>query len=112
MLSEILGSTRYASTMKCLTNDSLIASLYVIADVVILCSLMACGWRLWIKRADGYVFLPFQTKLVSIFIILVALSHLMEIVTLFEATYRLEVMLRAAAAGLSVIVAFSCWRRA
>ena len=111
MLSELLGSTRYAATMKCLTNDSLLASLYVIADIIIVTCLFACGWKLWTKRRVGYFFLPFQANLIAVCVVLMALSHLMEIVTLFDGAYRLEILLRGAAAGVSVIVAYSCWNR-
>ena len=111
MLSDLLGSTRYAATMKCLTNDSLIASLYVIADVIIVTCLLACGAKLWTKRRAGYFFYPFQANLIAICVVLIALGHLMEIITLFDGAYRLEILLRGAAAGVSVIVAYSCWSR-
>lgn len=111
MLSDIIGTTRYDAAMKCLTNDAVIASLYVISDLILALSLVACAVRVWTKHEDGYMLLPFQCQLVAVCTMFLALGHFIDIVTLFEADYRLEVLTRAAAAGVSVIIAFSFWSR-
>jgi hypothetical protein len=108
---DILRDSRYFSTMSCLTNDVVIASLYVITDILIAISMFALGLRVWMKRDGGYLLLPYQCRMLGLIGFLIALGAVMDLVTLFEGFYRLEIMVRGAVAGVSVVLAFTCWTR-
>ena len=85
MLSDIFGTTRYVASMRCLTNDTVIASLYVISDAVLALSLIAIAYRMWSKHENGYLLLPFQCQLIAVCAALLAVGYVLDIVTLFEA---------------------------
>ena len=111
MLSEWLGRSRYVAELTCLTNDSVIASLYVLADVLLGVSLLAAGLRVLHYRENGYWLYPFQVKLAGALAVLLAFGYFVDVLVIYEGVYRLEVVLRGAAAGVAVVFAFSFWTR-
>ena len=106
-----LGSTRYLDQMACLTNDTVIATLFFIADAVIGLSLAAIAARVWKFRTDGYFLLPHQVKLGVMLAVLMAIGYIIDLVLLFDGVRRLDAVVRGTTAGVAVMFAFSFWIR-
>lgn len=105
--AEIFGGNRYSSTMACLTNDTVIAALFVVSDVILAVALMAVGYRLWINRETGCYLLPYQCRMAVIIAALMSVGYVVDVVTIFDGIYRVEVLLRGTVAGLASVFAFS-----
>lgn len=104
-------SSRYQAAINCFTNDSLIATLYVISDLVLCLALAAIAARMWRFRGNGYLLLPHQTKLAFVTGVLLSIGYLVNILAIYEDVYRYEIILRGAAAGVATVFSFSFWIR-
>lgn len=105
--AEIFGGNRYSSAMACLTNDTVIAALFVVSDAILATALMAVGYRLWSNRETGCYLLPYQCRMAFIIAVLLSVSYAVDVVTIFDGIYRVEVLLRGVIAGLASVFAFS-----
>jgi hypothetical protein len=106
-----LGSSRYAAALSCLTNDTVIASLYVIADSIISLAILACAVRMFVARERGFYLLPYQCRLTALLALILSLGYAIDAFVIFDGAYRLEVVLRGATAGVASVLAFSLWAR-
>lgn len=105
--SEIFWGDRYTAAMKCFTNDTVIAALYLVADSIIALALIVVTLQMWKNRATGFYLLSYQCKLSIAIAGLMALGYVVEMVTIFEGVYRVEVLIRGAIAGIIAVFAFS-----
>jgi cell division protein FtsW (lipid II flippase) len=111
MLTDILnffGAERYSQHSICLTNDPLMIFLYVLSDLSTFASYVAIGVSLlFVSRVPPTRIRPPMRLLFGAFIFLCGLSHLTSVITLFAGVYRLDVLVRAAMAAVSVVTAIS-----
>lgn len=103
------GGGRYISEISCLTNDVMIVTLFVIADLILGLSLAAAALKIWRKRHVGYMLFPHQAQLAWVLGALLSASYFTDVLVIFDGAYRLEVLFRGAAAGVSTVFAFSFW---
>jgi hypothetical protein len=111
MTAAWLGSSRYAATISCLTHDTVIASLYIIADVIVATSILACAAKMFVSRHRGFYLLPYQCRLTALLGVTLSLGYVIDALVLFDGAYRLEVVVRGATAGIASVLAFSLWVR-
>lgn len=104
-----IGGSRYISEIACLTNDVTIVTLFVIADLMLGVSLAVASYKIFLRRKAGYILLPHQTQLGWVLGTLLSVSYFADVLVIFEGAYRLEVLIRGAAAGVSTVFAFSFW---
>jgi hypothetical protein len=103
---NFFGAERYSQHAICLTNDPLMIFLYVLADLSTFAAYFAIGISLiFIKQVPRTRIRPSMRLLFGAFIFLCGLSHLTSVVTLFTGVYRLDILIRAAMAAVSVITA-------
>jgi hypothetical protein len=104
-LLNFFGAERYSQHTICLTNDSLMIFLYVVSDLTIFASYFVIGIALMTTGRLPSTTLPFRRTIFGMFIFLCGLTHLTDVLVLFSGVYRLDVLVRAATAGVSVIAA-------
>lgn len=103
---NFFGAERYSQHAICLTNDPLMIFLYVLADLSTFAAYFAIGISLlFIKQVPKTRIRPSMRILFGGFIFLCGLSHLTSVVTLFSGVYRLDILIRAAMAAVSVMTA-------
>lgn len=102
---NFFGAERYSQHSICLTNDSLMIFLYVLSDMLIYASYFVIGIALMITGSLPSATLPYRRLIFGMFIFLCGLTHLTDVLVLFSGVYRLDVLVRAATAGVSVIAA-------
>ncbi|MGO8241356.1 hypothetical protein ELH77_19490 [Rhizobium ruizarguesonis] len=109
MWTDILnffGAERYSQHSICLTNDPVMIFLYVLSDLSTFASYTAIGISLlFMARVPPVRVRPSMRLLFGSFIFLCGLSHLTSVVTLFTGVYRLDILIRAAMAAVSVMTA-------
>jgi hypothetical protein len=105
-LLNFFGAERYSQHAICLTNDPVMIFLYVLADLSTFAAYFAIGISLLvIRQVPRTRIRPSMRLLFGSFIFLCGLSHLTSVVTLFTGVYRLDILIRAAMAAVSVITA-------
>jgi len=109
LIRELIDGSRYVASLSCLTNDPTITSLYVISDILLAVSMIAFGTRIFMLRHIGYYLFPYQCKMVALITVLIAVGSVFDVVTIFQAVYRVEVILRGATAGIASVLAVTCW---
>lgn len=103
---NFLGAERYSQHAICLTNDPLMIFLYVMSDLTTFFSYFAIGLSLLLAtRVPPERVRPSMRLLFGAFIFLCGLSHLTSVVTLFSGVYRLDILVRAAMAAVSIVTA-------
>jgi hypothetical protein len=111
MWTDILnffGAERYSQHSICLTNDPVMIFLYVLSDLSTFASYIAIGISLLlVARVPPIRVRPTMRLLFGSFIFLCGLSHLTSVITLFTGVYRLDIMIRAAMAAVSVMTAIA-----
>ena len=108
MLTDVLnflGAERYSQHAICLTNDSLMIFLYVLADLSTWAAYFTIGLALLVTGRLPDTTLLRMKLLFGAFIFLCGLSHLTMVMTIFSGVYRLDILVRAAMAGVSVVTA-------
>lgn len=103
-------TAEYVPHGHCLTWRQDILVLYVVSDIIIglsYFSLAAALGKLTYLRRDPYFFSIFS--LLTLFIAISGLRHLLAICTIWSAAYGLEGVIKAITACLSVIVAVVVW---
>lgn len=109
MWTDILnffGAERYSQHAICLTNDPVMIFLYVLSDLSTFASYFAIGLSLLIvPQVPPERIRPAMRLLFGAFIFLCGLSHLTSVITLFSGVYRLDILVRAAMAAVSVVTA-------
>lgn len=105
-LANILGADRYSQHSICLTNDPLMIFLFTFGDLTIWGSYMVIGIALLSKRVNTMTLSPAALVLYGSFIFLCGLSHFAHVLTLFSGIYRLEVVIIATTAAVSVVTAY------
>lgn len=93
--------------VACLSRDTVVASLYLVADAILAASLVVVAAKLWSRRCVGYVLVPQQVSLSVSFGALLGMVFLTDIGVIYTGVSRLDVVLRGAAAGVAVVFAFS-----
>lgn len=106
-LAEILGSGRYVERLNCLTADPFIVTLYTVSGLVIGASFIAIASCLWLQRENGLRLTGAQCALTAILVGLLAVTHLMDVVLIYQSLYRLDVVVRGLVAGISATIAIS-----
>lgn len=105
-LLNFFGAERYSQHSICLTNDPVMIFLYVFSDLSTFASYFAIGLSLlFVARVPPARIRPPMRMLFGAFIFLCGLSHLTSVVTLFTGVYRLDILVRAAMAAVSVVTA-------
>ena len=110
MLIDILnffGAERYSQHSICLTNDPIMIFLYVMSDLSTFMSYFTIGLCLLFHKDVRAASKPTSRVLFGAFIFLCGMSHLTSVVTLFYGVYRLDILIRAAMAAVSVVTALS-----
>lgn len=108
---DFFGAERYSQHSICLTNDPIMIFLYVFSDLMTFVSYFAIGLSLlFVTRVPPARVRPTMRLLFGAFIFLCGLSHLTSVVTLFSGVYRLDILVRAAMAAVSVVTAISVVR--
>src|SRR5918992_1452378 len=102
-LLNFFGAERYSQHSICLTNDSLMIFLYVVSDLVIFAAYFVIGIALLMTGRLPSTTLPYRRTIFGMFIFLCGLTHLTDVLVLFSGVYRLDVLVRAATAGVSVM---------
>lgn len=103
---NFLGAERYSQHAICLTNDPVMIFLYVMSDLTTFVSYFAIGLSLLLAtQVPPERVRPSMRLLFGAFIFLCGLSHLTSVVTLFSGVYRLDILVRAAMAAVSVVTA-------
>jgi hypothetical protein len=102
---NFLGAERYSQHAICLTNDSLMIFLYVASDLTIFASYFVIGIALLATGRLPSTSLPYRRAIFGMFIFLCGLTHLTDVMVLFSGVYRLDVLVRAATAGVSAMAA-------
>lgn len=105
-LLNFWGAERYSQHTICLTNDSLMIFLYVASDLTIFVSYFVIGLALLQTGRLPSTSLPHRRTIFGMFIFLCGLTHLTDVLVLFSGVYRLDILVRAATAGVSVTAAF------
>lgn len=105
-LLDFLGAGRYFKHAICLTDDPLMISLYTFSDLATWAAYFVIGITLLRSRARPFEFSYELRLLYGAFIFLCGLSHLTGVMTLYSGVYRLDIMVRAAMAGVSVTTAY------
>ena len=103
---NFFGAARYSQHAICLTNDSLMIFLYVASDLTVFASYFIIGLALMMSGRLPSTTLPYRRAIFGMFIFLCGLTHLTDVLVLFSGVYRLDVLVRAATAGVSVTAAF------
>lgn len=103
---DALGAARYAQHAICLTNDPILMTLYIAADLITAVAYFTIGTVLIILRAKLSLFRPGTVTLYGSFIFLCGLNHLSGVAVLFAGVYRLDVAIKAAMAGVSIVTAW------
>lgn len=103
---DALGAARYAQHALCLTNDPVLMTLYIAAEGATAAAYFTIGIVLVILRQHLMLFRPGTVTLYGLFIFLCGLNHVSGILVLFSGVYRLDVAIKAAMAGVSVVTAF------
>jgi hypothetical protein len=111
-LLEFFGAERYSQHAICLTNDPLMIGLYTVSDLTIFISYMVIGGVLMLCRSAGIVPRPIAFTLFASFILGCGFTHLTKVLTLFTGVYRLDVMVVAATASISLFTALFTLRSA
>lgn len=107
-LLNFFGAERYSQHSICLTNDPVMIFLYVLSDLSTFASYFAIGLALlFVGQVPPGRVRPTMRLLFGAFIFLCGLSHLTSVVTLFSGVYRLDILVRAAMAAVSVVTAIS-----
>jgi len=105
---DFFGAERYSQHSICLTNDPIMIFLYVFSDLTTFASYFAIGLSLlFAARVPPARIRPAMRLLFGAFIFLCGLSHLTSVVTLFSGVYRLDILVRAAMAAVSIVTAIS-----
>jgi hypothetical protein len=104
-IGEILGDQRYLAHSICLTNDPLIMTVFAASNLATWVAYFTIGITLFVKRAKVFKLRPGSTVLYGLFIFLCGLNHLTETITLFWGVYFLDVGVKMAMAGVSVVTA-------
>lgn len=108
MMTDVLnffGAERYQQHSLCLTNDPVMMFLYVISDLSTFASYFTIGVVLLFAPLPSQNMRPATRPLFGAFIFLCGLSHLTMVLTLFVGIYRLDIVIRAAMAAVSVMTA-------
>lgn len=103
--ASILGADRYIPHTICLTNDPVMVWSYTITNLIIWVAYMVIGASFIARRRSGFRFRPLSLILFGAFVILCGLIHVTEVVTLFSAVYRLDLMMRIATAMVAATTA-------
>lgn len=113
LIENLFGSDRYRAVIQCYTHDTALVTLYMISDVIMFLSLTVVAYVFHKKRNEGYYFLPYQCAMAFAVVFLLATLFLIDVVTIFDGVYRIEIVVRGALSGVSVVFAFSlcCGRR-
>jgi hypothetical protein len=104
-IADMLGAERYSQHAICLTNDPLIMTMYVSANMSTGIAYFIMGGTLFARRYRAIVLQPQARGLYGAFIFLCGLYHFSSVLTMFFGVYRLDVLIAAAMAAVSVVTA-------
>lgn len=102
---ELSGANVFYRHALCLTNDPVIMGLYVVCDLATWLSYMIIGGSFWWQQIYTIRLSSNAMVLYGLFIFLCGISHLTKTLTLFAGIYRIDILVVAAMAGVSVAVA-------
>ena len=105
-IANFFGANIYAQHSVCLTADPAIMTLYVASDLSTWLAYFVLAGCLLIRRNRSFHLNSTATLMFGAFIGLCGLTHLTMTLTLFVGVYRLDVLMRAATAGVSVVTAY------
>lgn len=104
-IGVFLGSERYSQHAICLTSDPIMMILYVASDLGTFFAYATIGTVLLTKRIHIVRLSPAALSLYGSFILLCAANHLTKIFTLFWGIYRLDIVIQALMATVSLATA-------
>lgn len=105
-LLDILGDGVYYERLACLNFDPRIAAVYVACDVILVCSAIAIGGMLILRRDEITYVSPVARVMVALVILCMGLGYATSGLTIFIGVYRLDLAIKSAAAGLAGITAY------
>lgn len=109
-LANGLGAAAYGAHSICLSGDQTLISLYAWMHFLIFASYLVLGSASIYAPAKVFASLPKLMPLYGAFILLCGVNHLTKVAVLFYGIYRLDVVVVAATAGVSLATAFMCAR--
>jgi hypothetical protein len=104
-LYDVTGAGIYYQHAVCLTNDPIIMTLYIAGDLSIWLAYMVIGVCLFLAREQTMRFSTQALLLYAAFIFLCGLSHLTKTMMLFVGAYRIDVVVVAMTASVSMMTA-------
>lgn len=104
-LAGFLGSDSYYQHAICLTNDPVMIALYVCGDMSIFLSYFVIGITLGLQRVWKMRPKPPAFMLYAVFIFMCGVSHASKTLTIFSGLYRLDIMIVAITASVSIVAA-------
>lgn len=104
---SVFGSERYLPWSWSLTHDKLIMDLYLLTNVVAGLSFVSVGMVLGVHHARGICFTGQHRLLLGWMLILMGIHLLLLAVTLYWPIYRLDILIKSAGAGTSVVFALT-----
>jgi hypothetical protein len=102
---DLSGADIYYQHAVCLTNDPIIMSLYIAGDMSIWLSYMVIAACLFFSRLETMRFSTTALILYAMFIFVCGVSHLTKTMMLFVGAYRIDVIVVAVTAAISVLTA-------
>lgn len=105
--SSAFGADRYLPWAWSLTYDKLIIDLYLIANISSGLSFMVIGASLGVHHVRGICFSGQQRLLLGWMLFLMGIHLILLAVTIFLPIYRLDILIKSAGAGVSVVFALT-----
>lgn len=104
-LADILGADRYHPSTVALASDPVMKILFVSGWGAVFVGCTAIGLTLIFSHAQKVTVSRRAMILYAAFVILLGVDHLMSMTTVFVAVYRLKVVVLAATAAVSLMLA-------
>jgi hypothetical protein len=109
-LSSLFGADRYLPWAWSLTYDKLLMDLYLIANVLSGLAFVLVGVTLGVHHDRGICFTGQQRLLLGWMLLLMGFHLILLAVTIYVPIYRLDILIKSAGAGISVVFALTTTR--